>query len=100
MSSLVGSSFHLFPSCSHLPELLCICQDHKIQSQNLLYQSVLNPWPVIGGVATSICRDGEYTKSNGAQVGDVVVLTKNRKAKITDDVITSFVLVAGQWRKV
>ena len=63
-------------------------------------QTVLNPWPVIGGVATSICRDGEYTKSNGAQVRDVVVLTKNRKAKITDDVITSFVLVAGQWRKV
>ena len=39
-------------------------------------QTVLNPWPVIGGVATSICAEGEYTKSNGAQVGDVVVLTK------------------------
>jgi len=39
-------------------------------------QTVLNPWPVIGGVATSICTEGEYTKSNGAQVGDVVVLTK------------------------
>lgn len=39
-------------------------------------QTVLNPWPVIGGVATSICAEGEYTKSNGAQIGDVVVLTK------------------------
>jgi len=39
-------------------------------------QTVLNPWPVIGGVATSICREGEYVKSNGAEVGDVVVLTK------------------------
>lgn len=39
-------------------------------------QTVLNPWPVIGGVATTICSEGEYTKSDGAQVGDVVVLTK------------------------
>lgn len=39
-------------------------------------QTVLNPWPVIGGVATTICSEGEYVKSDGAQVGDVVVLTK------------------------
>lgn len=39
-------------------------------------QTVLNPWPVIGGVATTICSEGEYVKSNGAMVGDVVVLTK------------------------
>jgi len=39
-------------------------------------QTVLNPWPVIGGVATTICSAGEYVKSDGAQVGDVVVLTK------------------------
>lgn len=39
-------------------------------------QTVLNPWPVIGGGATTICSEGEYVKSDGAQVGDVVVLTK------------------------
>ncbi|KAL3772541.1 hypothetical protein ACHAWU_006739 [Discostella pseudostelligera] len=39
-------------------------------------QTVYNPWPIIGGVATAIVRDEEYVKSNGAQVGDVVVLTK------------------------
>ncbi|KAL7521631.1 hypothetical protein ACHAWX_006305 [Stephanocyclus meneghinianus] len=39
-------------------------------------QTVINPWPVIGGVATTICSEGEYVKSDGAQVGDVVVLTK------------------------
>mmetsp|Transcript_9490 Transcript_9490/g.17183 ORF Transcript_9490/g.17183 Transcript_9490/m.17183 type:complete len:334 (-) Transcript_9490:327-1328(-) len=39
-------------------------------------QTVLNPWPVIGGVATCICSEGEYVKSDGAKVGDVVVLTK------------------------
>jgi len=39
-------------------------------------QTVLNPWPVIGGVATAICAAGEYVKSDGARPGDVVVLTK------------------------
>ena len=39
-------------------------------------QTVLNPWPVIGGVATTICSEGEYVRSDGARVGDVVVLTK------------------------
>jgi selenide,water dikinase len=39
-------------------------------------QTVLNPWPVIGGVATTICSDGEYVPSDGARVGDVVLLTK------------------------
>jgi selenide,water dikinase len=39
-------------------------------------QTVLNPWPVIGGVATSICSEGEYVRSDGARAGDVVVLTK------------------------
>lgn len=39
-------------------------------------QTVLNPWPVIGGVATTICSEGEYVESDGAKAGDVVVLTK------------------------
>lgn len=39
-------------------------------------QTVLNPWPIIGGVATSVVADDEYIPSDGAKVGDVVVLTK------------------------
>jgi selenide,water dikinase len=39
-------------------------------------QTVLNPWPVIGGVATSIVAKGEFVPSDGAKEGDVVVLTK------------------------
>ena len=39
-------------------------------------QTVLNPWPIIGGVATSVVAESEFVKSNGAQVGDVLVLTK------------------------
>mmetsp|Transcript_33409 Transcript_33409/g.38021 ORF Transcript_33409/g.38021 Transcript_33409/m.38021 type:complete len:329 (-) Transcript_33409:317-1303(-) len=39
-------------------------------------QTVLNPWPIIGGVATSVVSKEEFIPSDGARVGDVVVLTK------------------------
>jgi selenide,water dikinase len=39
-------------------------------------QTVLNPWPIIGGVATSVVTKSGYISSDGAQVGDVLVLTK------------------------
>jgi selenide,water dikinase len=39
-------------------------------------QTVMNPWPIIGGVATAIVAQGEFVPSDGAQVGDVLVLTK------------------------
>jgi selenide,water dikinase len=39
-------------------------------------QTVLNPWPIIGGVATSVVSEGEFVPSDGARAGDAVVLTK------------------------
>ena len=39
-------------------------------------QTVLNPWLMIGGVATSICQQEEYIIPDTAVVGDVLVLTK------------------------
>lgn len=39
-------------------------------------QSVMNPWPIIGGVASSVCREGDFIRPDGAQLGDVLVLTK------------------------
>lgn len=39
-------------------------------------QTVLNPWPIIGGVATAVVTQEEFVASDGAQVGDVLVLTK------------------------
>ena len=54
-------------------------------------QTVLNPWPIIGGVATSIVAEGEFVKSDGAQVGDVLVLTKALGTQIAANV--------HQWRK-
>jgi len=39
-------------------------------------QSVLNPWPIIGGVATAICREEEFIRPINARVGQVLVQTK------------------------
>jgi len=39
-------------------------------------QTVLNPWPIIGGVAMSVCSAGEFVLPVNAKVGDLVVLTK------------------------
>eukprot|EP00658_Telonema_sp_P-2_P049534 TRINITY_DN37682_c0_g1_i1.p1 TRINITY_DN37682_c0_g1~~TRINITY_DN37682_c0_g1_i1.p1 ORF type:complete len:331 (-),score=89.92 TRINITY_DN37682_c0_g1_i1:355-1347(-) len=39
-------------------------------------QTVLNPWPIIGGVATSLCTEDEFVSPDGAVVGDVVMVTK------------------------
>lgn len=39
-------------------------------------QTILNPWMMMGGVATSICSPEEYIVPQSAQAGDVLVLTK------------------------
>jgi len=39
-------------------------------------QSVLNPWPMIGGVAKSICKQDDIIMPRNAVVGDVIILTK------------------------
>ncbi len=39
-------------------------------------QSIMNPWPIIGGVANVMCDEREYTRPNKGVDGDVLVLTK------------------------
>lgn len=39
-------------------------------------QSIMNPWPIIGGVANVVCREDEYTRPNHGRAGDILVLTK------------------------
>ena len=39
-------------------------------------QTVINPWAIIGGVAKSIVKRGDYILPRSAVVGDVLVLTK------------------------
>lgn len=54
-------------------------------------QTVLNPWPIIGGVATSVVTRDEYVSSDGAQTGDVLVLTKPLGTQVAVNV--------HEWRK-
>ena len=53
-------------------------------------QTVLNPWPIIGGVATSVVTEDEFVSSDGSQVGDILVLTKPLGTQIAVNV--------HQWR--
>ena len=39
-------------------------------------QTVINPWVIIGGVATSVCASNEFISPDNAMVSDVLVLTK------------------------
>jgi len=39
-------------------------------------QSIMNPWPIIGGVANVVCHESEYIKVNQAMPGDKLLLTK------------------------
>ncbi|RNF26871.1 putative selenophosphate synthetase [Trypanosoma conorhini] len=39
-------------------------------------QTVMNPWPLIGGVATSVVTESEMVRPTGLCPGDVLVLTK------------------------
>jgi len=53
-------------------------------------QSVLNPWPIIGGVATSVCTQEEIIMPTNAVPGDVIVLTKPLGTQVASNV--------NQWR--
>jgi selenide,water dikinase len=36
----------------------------------------MNPWPMIGGVANSVCHKDEIIRPNYGKVGDLLLLTK------------------------
>jgi len=39
-------------------------------------QTVMNPWVIIGGVASSVCDEADIIMPEGAVAGDVILLTK------------------------
>jgi len=39
-------------------------------------QTIMNPWLLIGGVATTVCAQNEFILQDSAVVGDVLLLTK------------------------
>lgn len=52
--------------------------DHAIRAGTNVTggQTVMNPWPIIGGVAMSAVFEKQMIRPNGATVGDYIVLTK------------------------
>lgn len=53
-------------------------------------QTVLNPWPIIGGCATSVCKESDFIRPENSVVGDVLVLTKPLGTQVAVNV--------SQWR--
>ncbi|ETO03943.1 hypothetical protein RFI_33459, partial [Reticulomyxa filosa] len=51
---------------------MCVLADTHVTGG----QSVLNPWPIIGGVAQSVCATKDFIDPVNGQIGDVLVLTK------------------------
>lgn len=39
-------------------------------------QSIMNPWPMIGGVANVMVQEEEYVKPNYGEPSDLILLTK------------------------
>lgn len=63
-------------------------------------QTVLNPWPIIGGAATSVCSPEEFIRPEYLQVGDVVVLTKPLGTQVAVNVHQWMLLDNNWWSKV
>lgn len=55
-------------------------------------QTVVNPWPIIGGTAMSVCAASDFIEPVHAVVGDVIVLTK--------PLGTQVVVNLNEWRQV
>lgn len=55
-------------------------------------QTVVNPWPIIGGTAMSVCSANDFIEPVHAVVGDVIVLTK--------PLGTQVVVNLNEWRQV
>jgi len=49
-------------------------------------QTVINPWPIIGGVATAICKESDFIRPENAIPGDVIILTKPLGTQVTVNV--------------
>jgi selenide,water dikinase len=107
--------------CDFVLMLLAACRDMPVEERNICTQemvrgfrdacveaetcitggqTVLNPWPIIGGVATSVVRKGEFVPSDGARVGDVLVLTKPLGTQIAVNVHQWKQQSTKQWNQI
>eukprot|EP01097_Dermamoeba_algensis_P010917 TRINITY_DN8294_c0_g1_i1.p1 TRINITY_DN8294_c0_g1~~TRINITY_DN8294_c0_g1_i1.p1 ORF type:complete len:261 (+),score=34.77 TRINITY_DN8294_c0_g1_i1:323-1105(+) len=62
-------------------------------------QTVRNPWPIIGGVAMSMCRKENFILPTSAQVGDFIILTKPLGTQVVVNV-HQWLHIPDRWKKV
>jgi selenide,water dikinase len=62
-------------------------------------QTVINPWLIIGGVATSVCLTSEFITPDNAMVSDVLVLTKPLGTQVAVNAFT-WIDVPERWTKI
>ena len=60
-------------------------------------QSIMNPWPIIGGAAFSSVNPNEFIKPNNAKVGDVILLTKPLGTQIAVNVYQYYRNQSEKW---
>nr|XP_039263735.1 selenide, water dikinase 1-like [Styela clava] len=63
-------------------------------------QTVLNPWCLIGGVATAVCQPNEYIMPDNAVPGDVLVLTKPLGTQVACNAHQWLEQVQDKWNRI
>lgn len=63
-------------------------------------QSVMNPWPIIGGVAMSVVPREEVIFPNNSKEGDIIFLTKPLGTQVIVNIVQWFTQGNHRWEKV
>jgi len=63
-------------------------------------QTVVNPWPIIGGVAMSVCTEQQLIMPDNAQHGDLIVLTKALGTQVSSNVKQWMTINSEKWEKI
>lgn len=62
-------------------------------------QSVMNPWPMIGGTAISVVKKDKVKFPNNAKSGDKLILTKPLGTQVCVNVVQWFIEKNSNWEK-
>ena len=62
-------------------------------------QSVLNPWPMIGGTAISVVSKDKVIMPNNSQIGDLIILTKPLGTQCIVNAAQWLIESTDQWQK-
>lgn len=63
-------------------------------------QTVVNPWCLIGGIATSVCQQNEFIMPDQAVAGDVLVLTKPLGTQIVVNAYQWMIQKNQHWNRI